>query len=431
MAIARITASAYTLSSTTYLTVTNPERLYKNTDNESYATITNTRAQTTAYYIYINGFNFDAIPDNAIVNSFTVKVKAKQTGVSTSTTYRPYLYNGTSSYLTGNCDVITTSVQTLEFTGVTDDWETIKGYGRNFCIRLCNRRNSRNTTSYLYVYGAEILVDYSISTPYDITASGTGCAVKPSGTTTVYGGDNFTLHIESDKKPTVTDNAVDVTSLLVEKTVSLGYSVETAPGASYGFEVNANGYYESKNKAKASSAAVCVVTFDLPVLCTVNFDLINYAESTYDYGLLSNLDTSLSNNASADTSNVYWNGKNNNSASVQTVSYEVPAGQHSIYVKYFKDSYTNSNNDTLQFKVRITAKEEWSAGVYYEYTIESVNEDHEIIAVVLGSEPILYMKENNTWTIISAVYKKVNGVWIEQANLDTLLNTHTSYVKGN
>jgi hypothetical protein len=59
----------------------------------------------------------------------------------------------------------------------------------------------------------------------------------------------------------------------------------------------------------------------MPVSGTVTFSVINYAESTYDYGLLSDIDEHLSTSASADSSNVYWSGQNHNSSSVQTVTY--------------------------------------------------------------------------------------------------------------
>lgn len=432
MATARLIPSTYQLSSTSYLQITNPNNMYANTDNTTYATVTNSQTGTTSYYLYIRGFNFDAIPSNAIVSVFTVKLKASESGGSTSTSYRPYLCNSTTALTNAYSNVLSTSAQTLTF-ACPLDWDTIKGYGSNFGIRINCRRNSRNTQATFNIYGAEILVEYTVPIPYDITASGSGCTVKPSGTTTVYSGDSYTLAIEADTKPTVTDNGVDVTSQVVEKTATLDPTIETAPSASYGFAVNSNGYYESQNKGKATTAAVCVVSMDLPVACTVSFDVINYAESTYDYGLLSNLDTTLSNSASADTSNVYWNGKNNNSASVQTVTYDVPAGEHSIYVKYFKDSYTDSNNDTLQFKVNITPKEAWFANVYYVYVLEDINENHTITAVVSAgpSASVMYMKVNGSWQAVTTVYKKVNGAWVEQADLSSLFDTSVNYVKGN
>lgn len=429
MAQMRLIPSTYYNSSTSYLAVTDPNNMYANTDSTNYARVQNKQSGTTSYYIYLRGFNFDAIPDNATINSFTVKVKARETGVSTSSSYRPVLCNNTSA-LTGNSTTIGTSETVITFTGVTASWETIKGYGDNFGIRINCRRNNRNTTAYMYIYGAEILVDYTVPIPRTVTTSKSGnCTISPEGVTNLYEGDDFTLRIDSDTKPTVTDNDIDVTDKLVEKTGGFNYTVSTASGANYGFDLNSSGYYESTNKGKASSAAVCVVNMDLPVTCTVKFNLINYAEATYDYGLLSNIDTMLTNNASADTSNVYWSGKNNNDSFPQDVSYTVPAGTHYICVKYFKDSYTDSNNDTLQFKVEITPNEAFEPGVYYEYSIKNVSEDHLIFVTTQSlDEPKLYLKKNDNWKMVLKAYKKINNNWIEVSDIRSVFEDGQNYL---
>ena len=82
-------------------------------------------------------------------------------------------------------------------------------------------------------------------------------------------------------------------------------------------------------------------------------DCINYAENNYDYGNLSNIDTTLTLSSSADSSNVFKSFKGSNSANVQTVDYGIlTEGNYYIYIKFIKDSSQSSNNDTLQFKVR-------------------------------------------------------------------------------
>lgn len=427
----RLLPSTYYLSNSSYLKVTNPDNMYTNTDSTNYATVQNTRTQTTAYYIYLRGFDFNSIPDNAIVNSFTIKFKARQTGNSTSTSYRPYICNNTTT-LTCSCNTIGTSETVYTFTGISASWNTIVNYGNNFGIRLTCTRSSRNTVAYLYIYGAEILVDYSLPVEYNITSSGENCIVKPSGLTTVYEGDTFSLKIESEQKPTLTDNGIDMSDALVLKQATLDYSVATAPSANYGFQVNSNGYWESQNKRKASTASVCVVNFDLPVQCTVTFHLINYAESRYDYGLLSDIDKTLTNNASADSStagsnNVYWSGYSNASSSVQNVTYTIPSGEHFIYVKYFKDSYTDSNNDSLQFKIDITPNEELPSNFYYEYRIDSVHEDHVIVAIVkIGSE--FYVVKNGQLVGIKIVYKVINNTLVEITDIDNVFNTNSNYL---
>jgi hypothetical protein len=133
--------------------------------------------------------------------------------------------------------------------------------------------------------------------------------------------------------------------------------VSAVSGASYGFELNGNGYYESKNKGVGNSAALCKVEIINPLNKEVIFDCINYGESSYDYGLLSNvgqtLGTSFSDDGATGSTKVKRNFKGSQSSSIQSVSYG--AVQGTVYVKYLKDSSVNNGYDTLQFKVRFGA----------------------------------------------------------------------------
>jgi len=425
MATIRLVPSTYALSSSSYLSVSNASNMYSNTDDDSYATVTNSRASTTSYYIYLRGFNFSSIPEGAIVNSFTIKLKARESGVSTSSSYKPYLANDTSA-INGSCDAITTTATTHTFTGISADWDTIVGYGSSFGIRINCRRASRNTTGYVYIYGAEILVDYTVPVHHNVTI--TGDNVSPSGTQSVLEGSSLTVKAYYDAKPTVTDNGVDVSSQLVQETDSgESCSVDNIT-TTYGFEVNGSGYYESNNAGHSSSAAVCKVDFHLPVSATITFSVINYAESTYDYGLLSNLDTTLNTNASADSSNVHWSGQNHNSSSVQTVTYSnVSAGDHYIYVKYFKDQYTDSGNDSLQFKVAITLNEPFTPGTYWAYHLANITADHTIVVSTGAAQDKLYIKVNGSWIEAVSVYKKVSGSWVQQSDLTTVFDSGTDY----
>lgn len=185
MATIRLVPSTYYLSSSSYLSVSSAANMYENTDSTTYATVTNSRTSTTSYYIYLRGFNFSSVPEGAIVNSFTIKLKARESGVSTSTSYKPYLANDTSA-INGSCDVITTTAATYTFTGISADWKTIVSYGTNFGIRINCRRASRNTTSYMYIYGAEILVDYTLPVYHTITVNGNN--VIPSGANSILEG---------------------------------------------------------------------------------------------------------------------------------------------------------------------------------------------------------------------------------------------------
>lgn len=364
--------------------------MYTDTDSTTYATITNTNASTSSRFLYLRGFNFSDIPANAIINSFTIKIKGYESGLATGTSYAPRLANGTSAI--SNTTATTnfgTSSKTIQIPTGSLTWNAIVNtYGSNFTILIYVRRSSKNTTGYAYIQGAEIEVDYTLPVYHNVTVSGENAT--PSGQNSVLEGSSFTVKCMYDERPTVTDNGTDVSSQLVQQQESPeSYSVANI-STTYGFALNNNGYYESNNKAQASSCALARVSFHMPVAGTVTFSVINYAESTYDYGLLSNIDAHLSTSASADSSNVYWNGKNNNSSSVQTVTYQMTAGDHTIDVKYFKDSYTDSNNDSLQFKVAIVLSETPTYDTYWVYTIASVTTDHTIVvAATVVTPPVI------------------------------------------
>lgn len=425
MATIRLVPSTYYLSSSSYLSVSSAVNMYENTDSTTYATVTNSRTSTTSYYIYLRGFNFSSVPEGATVNSFTIKLKARESGVSTT---KPYLANNTSA-INGSCDVITTTAATYTFTGISADWKTIVNYGTNFGIRINCRRASRNTTSYMYIYGAEILVDYTLPIYHTITVNGNN--VIPSGANSILEGQSLRIKITETTKPIVTDNSIDVSNQLQQgQDPPESYSVANI-STSYGFTINNNGYYESNNQGHPGSCALARISFHMPVSGTVTFSVINYAESTYDYGLLSDIDEYLSTSASADSSNVYWNGKNYNSSSAQTVTYQMDAGNHTIDVKYFKDNSTDSGNDSLQFKITISLDETPTYDTYWYYDLTNITVDHIIIVTSSGGETSkLYVKQNNSWVEVVTAYKKINGSWIQQADLTTIFNNNTNYKHG-
>lgn len=130
------------------------------------------------------------------------------------------------------------------------------------------------------------------------------------------------------------------------------YTVDAVSGASYGFALNSDGYYESQNKGVKSTFAICRVNLIVREPCDIVLDVINYAESGYDYGLFGNLDTGLSVTTTADT-NVKKNFKTEHSASVVNVTYTgVTVGNHFIDIKFIKDSSQDKNNDSVQFKIQ-------------------------------------------------------------------------------
>lgn len=144
------------------------------------------------------------------------------------------------------------------------------------------------------------------------------------------------------------------------------FQVVAVDGAAYGFEKQADEYWQSTNKGVSNSCSVCKVVFNMNTDGTAVFDCINYAEASYDYGIIGKVDTELSITSIDDTSsNIAKSFKNSNSSSVQTYSMVISSGEHFVYVKYRKDSSKDENDDMFKFKVSIASSAATSTDILY------------------------------------------------------------------
>lgn len=449
MSTIRLVPSSYYLSSS-ILSVSNASNMYANTDNTTYATITNTASRTASYYVYVRGFNFDDVPSNAVINSFTIKLKANQSGITTSTSYKPYLANGTS-IINGTCDVITTSVATHTFSGLSADWETIVGYGSNFGIRINCRKSSSGTTGYMYIYGAEIEVDYTIPNPCTITStlSGNG-TISPNGAYNTYADAEYTLTItptDTSETVTVTNNGVDVTSQLVahgsEETANTTASSVTTSGIQSGSSyaqyavcksaTNPSSSGESSNMyASSGSTGYAEYSFDLQGIPSGS-TIESVTATCYGHRESSTIDSThvsqcvLYLNSTAISDEVDFPSTSNTTIEVtanQTVSLsDISNITLRHYVGYFGG---------LVLGITFTVVYSIGSGLdHYTYTYTVTGDA--TIAVVIGSQvetDTAYVKVSGSWVACSAVYKKVNGAWVLQTDLSNVFDENTKYVNG-
>lgn len=163
----RLVPSSYGRSNNSYVTVTNPENMYENTDDSSdVCSIRGRNNSSNTYYCYIRGFNISDVPSNATVTSFKVKIKCYRNSYlrQDSSTYYLHLCNNTSAiqntYMSGAVTT-STSGDVYEIPTGSLTWANIKQYGTNFGIRVPLRSTS-SSRPYLYVYGAEIEVTYTL-----------------------------------------------------------------------------------------------------------------------------------------------------------------------------------------------------------------------------------------------------------------------------
>ena len=228
---------------------------------------------------------------------------------------------------------------------------------------------------------------------YPITISSINALTNPeNGTIRIQEGTTETITI-SPTDPQLTlalDNGVDITNQLAGGVPTNTYTIDTkVSGASYGFNLNSStGYYVSSNNGVNKSASVARINMNFESDCLVTITYINYAEEDYDYGMFGKLDTAVAtdgltassgSSSPSDSTSNYQIPKCSNSTSTQTVSYQVPMGEHFIDVKYGKDDASNSGNDSLQWK--ITSIEATSAGGDYTYTLSNINQKHSLVFI--------------------------------------------------
>lgn len=370
---------------------------------------------STAYINY--SFDFSDIPEDATIDSVSVKVKGHCENASQSSERAELqLYSGSSTK--GSMSEFTSTSDTV-ITMTPGTWTrselqnailrfTIGYYGGKVVGATFEVTYSVSDTQPYYTYTlTNIQADHIIQikdsgpfippeedpekTYYPVTISSINASTNPGrGTVRLEAGTNQTITIEpSETQITlILDNGVDVSNQLVSQSSGTpSYTVSSVQGASYGFALNNNGYYESQNKGQSQTVAVTKVNLNLPVRCLVTFNYINYAEATYDYGMFGNIDVELDTVNHEEGTNGVNNSTNlklllsassDNSASERTLTYEVEAGQHFIEAKFSKDQYTNDNNDSLQFKVSIEPLESLNT---YTYTLTNIQESHNLIFV--------------------------------------------------
>lgn len=394
----------------------------KPSSNTTYSQINLTTGSSAETYVFYT-FDCSSIPSTATIDSVACSAKGyiSQTNSSRINTRQMQLYKGTTT-AKGSATTLSTSTTAANMTCGT--WTRTELNDIN--IRLYAKRGTSNTTTnyYLRFYGATLTITYTYElVTYTVTTSINGSGtISPSGNTSVNSGEDFTLEINTnseDDEVTITDNGTNVTSRLVSASGEDAYTVTQKSGASYGFQQNydancQSGWWQSTNKAKASSASVSTVQFTVTQTTTVTLKVICYAESTYDYFLASAMDETLSTSASAD-SGAAFTTKNSNSTNVQTYTYSnVGAGTHSFDVKYYKDSYTDSNWDSAQFIIELSPSN--VSSTKKTYTISNVSANHTIVVTVVSAatnDTNIYIKRNGTWTKATKAYIKVNGAWKE------------------
>lgn len=408
MATIRLVPSSYSVSNSSYLSVSSASNMYNNTDNDTYATVTNSRSSTSSYYFYLSGFNFDDIPDGATINSYTVKIKVRESGVTTSTSYRMYLCNGTSTLSDYASTMPSTSVSTISFTSTTS-WETLKSYGSDLAIRVNCRRASRSTTAYLYVYGAEIEVDYTLPVSYTVTASIENGTMVSDNPISVAEGESATLYFKGAdgyKLKSMTVDGVTVTPSAYSGSGSSGnvtvtYSTNYAAYSSYSFENCYDGDTSSyfwSSEAQETGKYI-LVSFDKTV------DLTSFSTYSSNSSDLPNTNNYLqvSKDGETWTDVGQFSGESTSSFTLGSEGKGIVAAR--IYAKSDISNWLVLNEITMSYAASAIDAD-------YTYTISNITSNKAVV-IVFAAGSTGYVKVNGVWTQAKSVWVKGSSGWAE------------------
>ena len=463
MATIRLVPSNYARSNTNYVTVTNSENMYYNTDHTAnYCTLRGRagRSSNSTYYAFINGFNFDDVPSNASVTGFKVKIRAYRNSymATGNTNYRISLASQASnSYKIGNTtlseDITTTAGGTVyEIPTGSLTWSQIADYGSNFSIDipLRNSSTSSNYYPYVYVYGAEIEVTYTLPNPRTVTTTLTGNGtIDPSGTETYY--DDYEYHLivtptNASDPVTATKNGTAITLTQhaggesTESNVLGEYSLISGgfngSGATYFQGIVGHGYdtntTTTSNYYSSGSGTNAVFQYDvgfadIPSNATIKslYMMANgHAESTsqsneYMCVQLKSGSTNLSSQYNFKSA-----GTSNSTQTINATTLPTIAQLENLVVECTLGYYGGAINGVTVFLTYEVS------GVYYTYS--TTISGNMTIAVTIGNvaQDEMYIKINGSWIKATAVYKKVNGSWVEQTDLTNVFNSGTNYKYG-
>ena len=401
---------------------------------------------STTGYVYLT-YDTSDIPSTATIQSVVAKARLRISNTSRVTNRVCQLYTGTTAK-GSNTDYSSTSSGGSVITLSTGTSWT-RSELNDLRMRIGGTGSSSTSSKYIYIYGTDITITYlTESRTVTTTLSGNG-TIDPSGTQTMYDGDEYELIIEptnASDEVTATNNGTAITLTkhqggdTTENKVLGDYTLVSGSfngsGASYFSGLVGKGHDNTQttsNYYSGGSSTIAVFTYDVPfegipdnatiksLYMLVNGHCENTSQSSeYMCAQLISGSTALS-----DELNFKSVGTSN---STQTVTANVTptiAQLENLKVQCRLGYYGGAiNGATVYLEYEVS-------GVWYTYS--TTVSGNMTIVVVIGSggssEPKFYIKDNGAWVQVSKIYKKVNGSWVEQVSStwSTLFNTNTNY----
>ena len=406
------------------------ENAYANADNTSASarmTLASNRssARTSEMYLEFDKSALDDIPSSATIGTITANVRYYVNNTTYVSAVSFQLYANTSSKGSARTDRPTTSTKYSITTGTWTlaELKTIR-------LHISATHNASTSSAYLYLYGADVTINYTLPTAYNITASSSasGVTVEPASQS-VYQGQSASVTLNKNTNITVTDNNVDVTSQLVA--TPLSGTIDVIPNACVDSTFTTDSSYPTSNGLSdtdstsyarfklTSTTQHAIYSFDTSAIPSGSTVLsVSCKVKAYVTGTSSNISTKTARLYSGTTAM----GSAHTLPTTNSVwEFETPGTWTYSQVQNarvrFDGAYSGSSSYYIQFYgAELTVTYE-SDQVVYVYTISNVQAAHTILVVSSGGLPYeLYVKDGGTWKR-GTVYVKQSGSWVEISDL--------------
>ena len=416
---------------------------YDSVSSSTYAYIQcNTGSRATTYISYT--FNVSDIPSNATIDSISCSVKARVSSTSYISTAVLQLYNG-STAKGSSTSARTTTASTYTLTPGT--WT--RSELDNIEVRYTATRGTSNTSrgAYLYFYGANLIIDYSINgTAYTVAASSTVNNISVSPTSQeILSGENTIVVINGDSIDglSITDNDTDISNLLVRKTVITEGVLEKYPAsatttsiqsgtsyAQYAVGHSAEDPYSSSNNMYASQSTIGHAAY--------TFDFSDIPENA----IITNVEVRCAGHRESSTvSSTYvarvelYSGSTQKGSTYEltsTSTYEFTLPDVGTWTRaelqdaelWFLVGYYGGLLCGATWQVAYTLPNSGNE-YYWEYEIENISADHVILIEEAG--PIIPPEEDPTYNYYPITISSINAV-TDPANGTTRVQEGTTQV---
>lgn len=410
---------------------------YDDSSSTTYARYT-LGTSSTGYLYYT--FDTSEIPTEATITGVSANFKARVGNTSRVTNSTCQLYTGTTAKGSSTAFASTTaSVRSM----TVGSWTRTEL--NDLRLRIGATGSSSTSTKRFDFYGADVTVTYTVAA-YTVSASGDG-TLDPSGSTTVEGGDSYTLMISGlSSTPTVTDNGVDVTSQLTTTSEVTDTAIPNG-NTNSGFTVSniTNAYTDADSDTYAqlttpAGGTQCTLYLDLEdisipsgaILKSVTAQAtIQFSRNNSSSGITASCQLYSGSTAKGSATTIVSSATDVAKTTFNLTTGSWTASELANARFYFTATNNASSTQRIFYIYGVSFNVTYeSDGVTYVYTLSNIATDHTIVVTAAAEQDKMYLKVNGSWVAGSKVYKKISGSWVEQTNLTNVFESGVNYKSG-